>query len=382
MEKYKKVFAKEFEAWFKKQGRDLPWRKTRDPYAIWVSEVMLQQTQVERVKVYYQNFLKRFPNAQSLAEAPLEDVFQVWRGLGYYRRARNMHKAAKTIVEQHEGQFPKSYANLKKLPGVGDYTAAAVASFAFDEDVPALDTNIKRVLERILGEKWIKLSPRQKYETAKKLIPKGRSAIFNHGLMDIGATLCTSKFVECSKCPLKKVCEFANKLLKDAYAPIFAGSAGKISIAPLVLADKSKISYKVQAQEKVTKVAVGVLFHEGKILISKRPKHVEYGGYFEFPGGKLERKEDERTCLKREFMEELDIEVAVRPAFYKTLAFVGNKKILLSFHRCSLLLGTPKLKEVEEFLWVYPRQLLDFQFPPANAEVIELILRKRRMWQT
>lgn len=379
MENYKKVFEKDFAMWFKENGRDLPWRKTRDSYAIWVSEIMLQQTQVSRVRVYYHNFLKRFPTVQSLAEATLDEVFQVWRGLGYYRRARNMHKAAKILVEQYEGEFPKSYENLKKLPGIGSYTAAAIASFAFNEDVPALDTNIKRVLARVLGEEWEETLPKKQFAVAQKLIPKGRGAIFNHGLMDIGATICTSKVVQCSKCPLENVCKFTYQLAKN-FNPAQT-STWKISTPSLVLADKTKFSYRSQAEEKVTKVAVGVLFHEEKILISKRPNHVEFGGYFEFPGGKLEPKEDERACLKREFKEELDIEVAVRPAFYRTFTSVKEKKILLSFHRCSLLLGTPKAKEVEEFLWVYPHQLVDFQFPPANKEVIQLILQKKRMWQ-
>ncbi len=217
--------------WYRLNCRDLPWRRTHDPYKIWVSEIMLQQTQVERVKDFYAPFLKRFPKIQDLALAKWEDVLESWRdpvppgtpqviaaqrrGLGYYRRARNMHQAAKVLVKDFGGKFPCAYEELKKLPGVGAYTAAAIASFAFDEKVPALDTNISRVFVRVFGRTWENLKPGEKFEFAQKYMgsDEGKKSFssrdFNYGLMDLGALVCSAKQPKCEECCFQKICAFA-----------------------------------------------------------------------------------------------------------------------------------------------------------------------------
>jgi len=188
-------------SWFAKERRELPWRKEpRDPYCVWVSEVMLQQTRVDVVVPYYERFLARFPTLRALAEAPLDDVLALWSGLGYYARARNLHRAARACG----GRLPATAAELRALPGFGPYTAAAVASLAFREDVPLVDGNVARVLARVFR---IEEGARAKaWEIAARLLPRGRAAEFNEALMELGAMVCTPRAPECPRCPLRSAC--------------------------------------------------------------------------------------------------------------------------------------------------------------------------------
>jgi A/G-specific adenine glycosylase len=198
-------------AWFRKHGRDLPWRRTRDPYKILVSEVMLQQTQVERVREYYGRFLREYPTVRDLAAARAPRVQESWDGLGYYARARNLHAAARMIVRQHGGRFPRHPIELQALPGVGRYTAGAVASFAYGEPAPILDTNVRRVLTRIFVRRR-PTSParldRRLWALAEAVIPAGEAWTMNQSLMDFGATVCTARNPKCPSCPLASLCAF------------------------------------------------------------------------------------------------------------------------------------------------------------------------------
>ncbi len=351
-------FEKPLYAWYAQYGRDLPWRKTKDPYAIWVAEIMLQQTQVERVKAFYKKFLEKFPTVYSLADASWEEVLEYWRGLGYYRRARNLHKAAQVVVEKYNGKFPDDFKALQELPGIGTYTAAAIASFAFGQDVPALDTNLHKVFRHVVGvEEWPCLKPAEQFAFAQNLISKGKGAQFNHALMDVAASGVLDNVLQHELCPFKSFCH------------------GVMQPAKLIVRDQARLK-----NENVIKVAAGVVIHQGKVLICKRPLHKPLGGLWEFPGGKLEANEDERKCLKRELMEELGIEVSVRPHFFKTMTQHKGQQILISFHRCSLLLGETKALEVDEFLWVTPPQLFDFKFLKANEEVMRILHKKKAMF--
>ncbi len=193
-------------AWYNENHRDLPWRRDRDPYRIWISEVMLQQTTVAAVIPYYERFLKRFPDVQALAKAPLEDVLEHWAGLGYYSRARNLHKAAIALAENG---FPKTHAELLELPGFGPYTARAVSSLAFDEKVGVLDGNVIRVLSRVYGldvDWWMPKVRNQLQEAADAIASTGPSHLLNQGLMELGATVCTPHNPICLLCPWKKTC--------------------------------------------------------------------------------------------------------------------------------------------------------------------------------
>lgn len=196
-------------AWFAVHGRDLPWRRTTNPYRILVSEVMLQQTQVDRVRGFYGKFLRRFPSVKALAEARDREVLDAWDGLGYYNRARNLKRAAEVIREEHAGYFPRDHASIERLPGVGRYTAGAVRSFAFGEDAPVLDTNVRRVLWRVFGvrgEPTSTATTKRLWHYAEEIVPDGEARAFNSALMDFGATVCTARAPKCGECPMRAFC--------------------------------------------------------------------------------------------------------------------------------------------------------------------------------
>jgi A/G-specific adenine glycosylase len=192
--------------WFERHQRDLPWRRSRDPYQILVSEVMLQQTQVDRVIPYYERFLARFPTVEVLAAAPVADVIRLWAGLGYNRRAVNLQRAAQAVVEEHGGVFPRSVEELRRLPGIGDYTAGAIACFAFEQDVPFLDTNMRRVVQRLFFGADGNASLPKTAEFAAGLVPEGDGWRWNQALIEFGALQCTARKPLCVICPLQREC--------------------------------------------------------------------------------------------------------------------------------------------------------------------------------
>lgn len=316
--------------WYSKNKRPFPWRTTCDPYRIWVSEVMLQQTQAPRVIAFYEKFLLEFPNVRTLARASWPQVLGEVRGLGYYRRFRNMITAAKIVVRQFDGKFPASYAELRTLPGVGDYTANALLAFAFNKDVPVIDTNVRRVMQHFYGTR----SPSQRAERyykklVMKLCPKGRAKDFFQAMMDYAA-----------RHPEPHGILRSLKLPQD-------DTTGTI------------------------KVAAAIIHLNKKILIQQRKKGTHLAGYWEFPGGKIEPGEDARTCLKREIQEELGIEVSVRPPFFKTLHTYPKRRVALSFHRCQILLGKPKSCEGQKIRWVNAQDLRRIKLAPADKPVAE-----------
>jgi A/G-specific adenine glycosylase len=208
------AFRRRLLRWFRRHGRDLPWRRTRDPYRIVVSEFMLQQTQVSRVEPYYERFLLRYPSLEALAAAPAARVRESWEGLGYYRRAVNLHRLAKEVVRTRAGIIPADPLELRQLPGIGRYTAGAVASFAFERATPAVDTNVGRVLRRVFHPGMpAKHSGRMTWETAERVIPRrGKTAwAFNQAIMELGALVCTARAARCGRCPVRPVCRTGNQ---------------------------------------------------------------------------------------------------------------------------------------------------------------------------
>jgi A/G-specific adenine glycosylase len=203
-------FRRDLLRWFRRHGRDLPWRRTRDPYHVLVSEVMLQQTQVSRVQLFYTRFLDRWPTLQHLAAARSPQVRKQWEGLGYYRRAANLHALAKVVVAEHGGAMPRGTEALRKLPGVGPYTAGAVSCFAYEERTPAVDTNVARVIRRAFHPRRPK-DPNDKviWATAEKLVPLGgkNAWAFNQGIMELGALVCTARVAKCGECPVRGACK-------------------------------------------------------------------------------------------------------------------------------------------------------------------------------
>jgi len=202
-------------AWFDTHKRDLPWRRGRSPYSVWLAEIMLQQTTVATVKDYYKRFLAQFPSVEALANAPLEDVLHLWQGLGYYSRARNLHKCAQAVVQDHGGNFPKTAAELQKLPGIGPYTSAAIASIAFNEAATVADGNVERVISRLFAiETPLPDSRPEIRNYAEKLTPNERAGDYAESMMDLGATICTPKSPKCLLCPLHDLCTARDKGLE------------------------------------------------------------------------------------------------------------------------------------------------------------------------
>jgi A/G-specific adenine glycosylase len=208
-----RAFHRSLLQWFRRHGRDLPWRCTRDPYAILVSELMLQQTQVSTVIAYYNEWLRRFPDFVSLARASENDVLRAWQGLGYYARARNLQATARTVVDRFWGRFPRSLEQMQQLPGIGKYTAHAVASFAFDQPVPIVETNTARVLTRLFDFRESIDSHRSRqtlWQHAARLVPKSNASIYNSALIDLGALVCVARQPKCGICPVKTFCRAKN----------------------------------------------------------------------------------------------------------------------------------------------------------------------------
>jgi A/G-specific adenine glycosylase len=206
---YAPEFRRRLLRWFRRNGRDLPWRRTRDPYHIMVSEFMLQQTQVSRVQAYYYRFLEHFPSIQELAVAAPAAVRESWDGLGYYRRAVNLHRLAQEVVRDRAGLIPQDPVDLRQLPGVGRYTAGAVASFAFERATPAVDTNVSRVIRRAFHPRAPRRSlARRLWDTAEQIVPRrGKSAwAFNQAIMELGALICTARVARCGECPVRAAC--------------------------------------------------------------------------------------------------------------------------------------------------------------------------------
>ena len=259
-----KDFSRRLITWHRRHGRhDLPWQRTRDPYPIWLSEVMLQQTQVGTVIPYYERFRARFPNVTSLARASLEDVLRLWAGLGYYSRGRNLHRAARAILDEHHGVFPEQRIELQALPGVGRSTAAAIAVFAFGAREAILDGNVKRVLARhfaVGGLTANKAVENVLWSLAESLMPKRGVQTYTQALMDLGATVCTRASPGCGRCPLASSCA--------------------------ALAGGSVAAYPVRRPRRTTpvrSVVMLLLMRQGKILLEQRPPSGIWGGLWSFP---------------------------------------------------------------------------------------------------
>ncbi len=247
-------------AHFDATRRAMPWRETSDPYAIWVSEVMLQQTRVDTVIPYWERWLERFPTVAALAEAELDDVLKEWEGLGYYSRARNLHSAARLVRERYDGRVPDAPDTLKELPGVGEYTAGAVASIAFDVPTPAVDGNVRRVLSRLYDLEAPTAAELR--DLAADLVPNHRPGDFNQALMELGATVCTPRSPTCDACPLAAWCE--------------ARRLGVQELRPLPK-DRKPVP------EEVVRTAV-ILRDDGVVLLARRPEDGLLGGLWELPG--------------------------------------------------------------------------------------------------
>jgi A/G-specific adenine glycosylase len=342
--------------WYQQQGRDLPWRKTRDPYAIWVSEIMLQQTQVQTVIPYYQRWLAAFPTITNLALADQQQVLKLWQGLGYYARARNLHRAAAEIVEHQQGKFPEQLEVVLKLPGIGRTTAGGILSAAFNQPTPILDGNVKRVLVRLAALKIsLKTGQAQLWQLSEQLLDHQHPRDFNQALMDLGATVCTPKSPSCDVCPWSSDC-LAQQLNLQAELPMRETS--------------TPIPHK--------QIGVAVIWNQQQqILIDKRRQDGLLGGLWEFPGGKIEPGETVEDCIRREIQEELGIEITVGDRLISIDHAYTHFKVTLFVHHCQHVRGEPQPLECDEVRWVTLAEIDQFPFPKANAQIIAALRQFR-----
>jgi len=326
--------------WFEKNARDLPWRKTRDPYAIWISEIMLQQTQVLTVIPYYQRFLKSFPTIRRLAKADISRVLALWEGLGYYSRARNLHQASREIISRFKGKIPDAMDGLLSLPGIGRYTAGAVLSIAYNKEAPILDGNVKRVLSRLFA---VSTNPaRGKTEgllwhLSESLVPKGHAGSFNQALMDLGAMVCTPDTPQCTRCPLGRLCR--------------AKSQGNPEKYP---------TPKVQKRIPHINAVAAVIQKDGKVLLTRRPLEGLLGGLWQFPNWRVKRREDFEMKLLDYLKNELGIRVKSRdPIGSFTQTFSHFKLTVQAFH-CSIMNGKGNRRWVSaKNLHLFPMSRID-----------------------
>jgi A/G-specific adenine glycosylase len=348
-------------AWWSRCRRDLPWRpkgrRRADPFAVWVSEVMLQQTRVATVTGYYQRFLDRFPTVSALAAADLPAVLKAWEGLGYYCRARNLHAAARQVVADFAGRLPADPRELGRLPGVGPYTAAAIASIAFGRDVPVLDGNVTRVLARVFR---LRVNPataaarRRLLGWARSLIRPGKAGTINQALMDLGATVCTPGNPRCPVCPFRRHCQ--------------AFAHGEQDELPHKPRRKPIPHYDV---------AAAVIRRGGRILIDRRKPTGLLGGLWEFPGGKSRPGETLEDTVVREVREEVGL--TVRPiAHVVTVRHAySHFRITMYVFECRPEGGPARPIACDAVKWVRLGDLDDYAFPKANHRIIAALRNDR-----
>jgi len=361
---HKDRIQKDLLQWFKKNKRDLPWRKTRDPYAIWVSEIMLQQTQVNTALPYYQRFLKAFPTVCRLARADLSRVLKIWEGLGYYSRARNFHRASQIVLNHFHSRIPNNLEDLLSLPGIGRSTAGAILSFAFNKDAAILDGNARRVLSRLFavpaadvpnslslrGAKqrsnpgkneiaarfWLAMTCKDHkllcigkplksktddllWEISESLIPNGFSNPFNQALMDLGSMICTPKDPSCQECPLRGLCK--------------GRLSGEPERFPLRISKK-----KIPHVEAVC----GVIWKKGRALLEQRPPSGLLGGLWEFPNWKVEEKKRLRLMLRNYIQKEMGVGVEVNSPVGTFNQTFSHFKLTLHVYHCHIINGKGK----------------------------------------
>lgn len=350
--------AKSLLTWYRKHGRDLPWRRSRNPYAIWISEIMLQQTRVETVIPYFYRWMESFPTIERLAAAEREQVLAHWEGLGYYRRAHTLHQAAQRVIREHDGELPADVAALERLPGIGRYTAAAIAAIAFDIDTIALDGNLRRVFSRLID---LEVDPRTSHgdqrirKIAEAILPKGRAAAFNQAMMDLGAMVCSPANPACGECPVIGHCQAKQRGVQEQ-RPV----------------------KKPRARIPRYEAAAAVLRRDGKVLIGRRPEGKLLGGLWEFPGGKIEPDESLEACLRREVIEELGAEIQVLAKLGSYNHAYTHFRVTVVAFEARLIQGEPRALEHTELRWVGVDRLGEYPMGKVDRSIATDLMEARQ----
>lgn len=350
--------------WFAANKRPLPWRGRYTPYEVWVSEILLQQTQMERGVDYFVRWMERFPDIASVAAAHEDEVLKAWEGLGYYSRARNLHKTAQILARDNNGAFPDDFASLRALPGIGDYTAGAILSIAFNQPHPAVDANVERVFARLFDiDAPVKSVASADFirHMAAALIPPGKAREFNQALMELGALVCRKK-PKCDLCPLAGHC-----------------AAHRLGIAGERPVPGKKIAYSA------LHIVCGVLAHKGRVFIQKRLDSGVWAGFWEFPGGRLEQGESPEQGSAREFAEETEFAVRIVRQLGVIRHAYTRYRILMHCFLCELeapASGAPPALDAEgypvpvlhaatAYRWVRPEELEGYALPAAHRKLAD-----------
>lgn len=338
-------------AWFALAKRQMPWRDNPTPYAVLVSEYMLQQTQVATVIGYFQRFMKQFPTIQALANSSVDDVLKLWEGLGYYSRARHLHQCAQAICAQNNTAFPDSLEALLKLPGIGTYTAAAIASIAFGKKIPVVDGNVLRFWTRLHEDSASiddQTTKRRIFDSLTEIIANVSSpSVFNQSMMELGALVCHPANPDCANCPLQ------------AYCQSFAHHTAQ--------------SFPVRKKRQAIPhyhVAVGIIYDDdGRFLILQRGEQQMLGGLWEFPGGKLEKGETPRKACLREIKEETGLAVTVGKELAVIQHAYSHFKITMHAFACHLNIDSSPLTTDRPNHWITTDEIPCFTFPKANHKI-------------
>ena len=361
--RWKKSFTRKLRAWFDGAKRDLPWRRSRDPYRVWVSEIMLQQTTVAAVVAYFNRFMEAFPTVQSLAAAPEREVLRLWEGLGYYRRARQLHAAAQRIVGEHGGVFPRDPAEVRALPGIGRYTAGAISSIAYDLPEPILEANTVRLLSRLSAyrdDPLAKDGQEHLWAWAAALVPKQEPGLFNQALMELGALLCTPREPQCTVCPVASLC-----------------GARKLGLEREIPKPKAKKVF-----EEVREAAV-LIRRRGQVLLVEWAAGKRWAGLWDFPRFPVvaEQTANVRDALRDEMKRTLGIEVTIGESLQTLKHGVTRFKITLDAYDGELTSG--KLKPTTPFAearWVSPKELTNYPLNTTGRKLTKLLeARQQRL---
>ncbi|MGA9192141.1 MAG: A/G-specific adenine glycosylase [Anaerolineales bacterium] len=339
--------------WYASEKRDLPWRYTRDPYAVWISEVMLQQTQVETVVPYFQRWMERYPSLQALAEAPIDDVLNLWEGLGYYRRAHALHRAARERRAAGYDSLPDTVTELESLPGIGPYTARAVAAIAFGADVLALDGNLRRVLARIFNvELDISTADgeRKLRQLGESVLPRGKASAFNQALMDLGATVCVVRAPRCSTCPVAEMC-----------AAFQAGVEEERPIRP---------KRKARPHRRLSQVA---LWRSGSVLVGRRPQHGLLAGLWAFPGETMMDDEAPESAARRTVEEQLRMSCSELGRLGEVEHAYTHFTVTAYAYVCDAGEGHPTSDKLAELSWVELDSLPGLAMGKVDRAIAQLL---------
>jgi A/G-specific adenine glycosylase len=341
--------------WFADNARELPWRQTYSPYHVWISEIMLQQTQMDRVVGYFNKWVSRFPDIRSISRANEEEVLKLWEGLGYYSRARNIMRTAKLLVKDFKGKLPADHKELLSLPGIGPYTAGAIMSIAFNLDYPLVDANIERLFARLFNlDKQVKDKETHSYiwRKAGELIPHGKTRVFNQALMELGALVCIPQNPRCKICPVVEHC--------------LAFRMDTVSKRPVL---------KEPAKTIFIEMATGIVRHKDKILIQKRKPTGVWANLWEFPGGRLEPGETPEMALIREYKEETELTVGNPEKITTVQHSYTIYRVTLHCFFCSLMDSRhePTLHTAQEHRWAYPEELSNYAFPAGHRKLIKYL---------